>query len=84
VDSPSQIERIDFAHSEGASCLLLVVVRVRDCSEIEDGRYEATFCVKSEMLDVEGKVNERVDGRDSPGKDVNRTLILDEAILNRL
>jgi hypothetical protein len=62
----------------------LVVVRAKDSSEIEDGRYEATFSVKSEMLDVEGKVNERVDGSDSPGKDVNRTLILDEAIVNGL
>ena len=59
-------------------------MRAKDCSEIEDGRYEATFSVKSEMLDVEGKVNERVDGSDSPGKDVNRTLILDEAIVNGL
>jgi hypothetical protein len=82
VDAPSQIDRIEFAHSDCASCLLLVVVRMRDCNEIEDGRYEATFSVKSEMLDVEGNANESVDGRDSPGKDVSRTLTLDEAILS--
>lgn len=34
------------------------------------------------MLDVEGKVNERVDGSDNPGKDDSRILTLDDAILN--
>jgi len=34
------------------------------------------------MLDVEGKVKERVDGSDSPGKDDSKTLTLDDTISN--
>ena len=33
------------------------------------------------MLAVDGKVNESVGGSDSPGKDDNRTLTFEEAIL---
>lgn len=33
------------------------------------------------MLAVDGKVNESVAGSDSPGKDDNRTLTFEEAIL---
>jgi hypothetical protein len=56
------------------SSLLLVVVRVRECSRDADGRYEATRSVKSATVDVEGREKERVDGSDSPGKDERRIL----------
>ena len=67
--------------ADGKTCLLLVVVRMRDCRESEDGRYDATFSVKSEMLEVEGKENVRVDGSDRPGKEDRRILTFEDAIL---
>lgn len=73
---------IDWIHSvDGFSCLLPVVVKTSDCRESVEGRYEATFSVRSEMLAVEGKANERVAGSDSPGKDDNKMLTFGEAIL---
>lgn len=75
----------DWSESEEARiCLLLVVVRMRRSREIEVGRYEATVSVRSEMLAVEGRAKERVDGSDSPGKDDSRMLTFDCAMLNEL
>jgi len=66
---------------EGKICLLLVVVRMRDWRESVDGRYEATFSVKSEMLEVEGSAKETVDGSDRPEKVESRMLIFEEAMM---
>lgn len=69
---------------EARICLLLVVVRMRRSSEIEVGRYEATLSVRSEMLAVEGRAKETVDGSDRPGNDESRTLTFDCAMLYEL
>lgn len=61
--------------------MLFVVVKASDRSERDGGRYEATFSVRSEMLAVEGKANERVAGSDNPGNEARRTLTLGEAML---
>lgn len=66
------------------SCLLLVVVRTRDRREIDDGRHEAILVVRSDVLAVDGKVNESVAGSDSPGKDDSRMLTFEEAIFERV
>lgn len=60
--------------------MLFVVVRTSDWSETDDGRYEAILAVKSDVLAVDGKVNESVAGSDSPGKDDSRTLTFEEGI----
>lgn len=76
------MERSERTHSgEGVSCLLFVVVNTRDRSDIDVGRYEAILSVRSEMLAVDGKANERVAGSESPGKDSRRTLTLEEAMV---
>jgi hypothetical protein len=66
---------------EGVICLLLVVVRISDCRESEDGRYEATLSVRSEIVEVDANENETVAGSESPGNDDSRTLTFDDAIL---
>lgn len=69
MESPLDV-RSDRIHWEDElSCLLPVVVKTSDWREMVDGRYEATFSVRSEMLSVEGKANESVAGSDSPGKE---------------
>lgn len=70
--------------ADGVICLLLVVVRIRDCRESAEGRYEATLSVRSEMLEVEGSENETVDGSDRPGKEESRTLTFEDAILDKV
>jgi len=80
TDAPSRMIKDCKESAEGVICLLLVVVRMRDCRESDDGRYEATFSVRSEMLEVDGSENERVDGSDRPGKDESKMFTLDDAI----
>jgi hypothetical protein len=49
---------------------------------MDGGRYDATLFVRSEMVAVEGKANERVAGSDNPGKEARRTLIGGDSIVN--
>lgn len=52
-----------------------------DWSGTEVGRHEMTFSVRSEIVDVEGRENESVEGRESPGNEERRTFTLGDVIL---
>ena len=57
------------------SCLFDRVVRTR--RSLAGGRRSCNFSRSSEMEVVAGKGSERVDGKFRPGKEVNKTLIID-------
>ena len=80
VVSASRVTKYCRGSVEANTCLVFVVVRISDCSERDDGRYEATLSVKSVMLEDEGSVKETVDGKDKPGKDERRTLTFDDIL----
>lgn len=84
TDAPSRRIKDCKESADGVICLLLVVVRMRDCRESVDGRYEATFSVRSEMLEVDGSENETVDGSERPGKDESKMFTFEDAILNEV
>lgn len=79
---PSRVKKRDRRGSDdGVICLLFVVVRISDCRESEDGRYEATLSVRSEIVEVGASENETVVGSESPGKDDSRMFTFGNAIL---
>lgn len=57
------------------SCLLLVVVRMRDRRGTDAGMYDEIFSVRSMSVDVGGRENETVEGSERPGKDERRMLM---------
>lgn len=79
--SPFGEIRSETVRDDGRSCLLLVVVRMRDCSGTVGGIYEETFSHRSERVDVDGSENETVEGSESPGKDERRTLTWDAILI---
>lgn len=81
VDSPSQVIKDCMESAEGRICLLFVVVRMRDCRDNDNGRYEAIFSVRSEMLEVKGSENETVDGSDRPEKVESKMFTFEEAMI---
>lgn len=80
--SPFEARRVETRLCEkGSSCLLLVVVKMRDWNGTDVGIYDEILSARSAMVEVEVREKERVEGRESPGKDVRRMLMFDEAIL---
>lgn len=57
------------------------MVKISDCNA-DVGRYEAILSARSATVEVEARDKERVEGSESPGKVVRRTLMFDEAILD--
>jgi hypothetical protein len=71
----------EIGSADGSICLLLVVVKTRDCSDMEEGMYDKTLSHRSDRVDVAGRANATVEGSESPGKDERRTFTCDTGIL---
>jgi hypothetical protein len=74
--------RLDIGLEEtNGSCLFDIVVRMKR-SSLSEMRSKSRSR-KSVIEVVAGRGRDRVDGRCNPGKDVSRTLIVEEAMLCR-
>jgi hypothetical protein len=71
----------EMRRADGSICLLLVVVKTRDCSDMEEGMYDETLSHRSDRVDVAGRANATVEGSESPGKDERSTFTCDTGIL---
>lgn len=81
MSSPLGATRCEIGRSdEGSICLLFVVVKMSDWRGTDDGIYEDTFSVRSEIDEVDGRENERVEGRERPGNVERRTFTFCGAI----
>lgn len=75
-----EVMRVDTDCAEGRTRVLDVVVRVRRVDKFEGSSLDS-LSVRSDIVDVEGTGRERVDGNERPGKEVRRTLIVDDAMV---
>lgn len=60
---------------------MLVVVKIRQLSGREGGRYEAILSVRSATLDDDGSAKESVEGSERPGKVDRRMLTFWDAMV---